>query len=399
MNPRKVLILGATGSIGRQTIDCIEDANRKAPGSFIVTGLSADRKAEALLAAGAKFPGALLAMNGESGLQHGTGQGTDHAGRRAGKAQGIDWCGAGAIASLIRNSDADLAVNGIAGAAGLLASIEALSSGKNLALANKESVVMGYSHLKALADAKGLSIIPVDSEHAALFQLVSRIGKGSVRELTITASGGPFREKSPAELESISPDQAASHPVWKMGRKISIDSATLANKGLELIEAVRLFDLPEEKVNVLVHPESIVHALVRTMDGALYAHMSMPDMRLPINIALHWPEEVDASYGFLDLAGKTLRFEAPDTSRFPMLALARDAVRIGEAATIAYNAANEIAVEAFDTRKIRFTQIAGVVRSVLRNDWSFPVPDIGSIFDIDKKARSLAHLALTEYQC
>ncbi|HWR10899.1 MAG TPA: 1-deoxy-D-xylulose-5-phosphate reductoisomerase [Rectinemataceae bacterium] len=388
MNPKKVLILGATGSIGRQTIDCVEEANKKTPGRFIVVGLSANRNAAALLEAGSRFPGAKLALSGDDG---------DEAASE--DVSGVGWRGAGAIVSLIRNSNADLAVNGIAGAAGLLASIEALSSGKNLALANKESVVMGYSHLRKLADKNRLSIIPVDSEHAALFQLISRIGSASVRELTITASGGPFRDKSPAELENIGPDEAARHPVWKMGRKISIDSATLANKGLELIEAVRLFGLPEENVKVLVHPESIVHALVRTKDSALYAHLSSPDMRLPINIALHWPEETEAAYGSLDLAGRTLHFEAPDTGRFPMLSLARDAVRIGEAATIAYNAANEIAVEAFEAGTIRFTRIAAVVDATLSHDWAFPVPDIDSIFEADTKARSLAHLACTEFQC
>ena len=280
-----------------------------------------------------------------------------------------------------------------------MASVEALSTGKNLALANKESVVMGYSHLKALAGKNHLSIIPVDSEHAALFQLNSRIGPASLKELTITASGGPFRNKSKVDLEGIGPDDAARHPVWQMGRKISIDSATLANKGLELIEAVRLFDFKESAVNVLIHPESIVHALVRTVDGALYAHMSLPDMRLPINAALHWPEESETSFGLLDLAGKTLHFESPDLEKFPMLALARTAVRAGEAATIAYNAANEVAVAAFEARTIRFTQIAEIVASVLLNDWAFPVPSIGSIFDFDAKARSLAHLAVTEIQC
>ncbi|HCO48659.1 MAG TPA: 1-deoxy-D-xylulose-5-phosphate reductoisomerase [Spirochaetaceae bacterium] len=295
--------------------------------------------------------------------------------------------------------EADLAVNGIAGAAGLVASLAALSSGKNLALANKESVVMGYSHLEALAKEKDRFIIPVDSEHAALFQLVSRLGSASITELSITASGGPFRDRTTEELKTISPDEAARHPVWKMGRKISIDSATLANKGLELIEAVRLFGLPEEKVKILIHPESIVHALVRTKDGALYAHMSSPDMRLPIDIALHWPEEVNSAYGILDLAGKTLHFEAPDTVRFPMLALARSAVRIGEAATIAYNAANEIAVANFEEGRISFTQISDIVAAVLEEEWSFPVPDAGSIFETDNRARRLAQLAVTERQC
>jgi len=381
VNPKKVIILGATGSIGRQTIDCIEAANAKAPGSFIVTGLGANRNVEALLAAGKKFPDSKLALSADYVVDD------------------IPYRGARSYSALIKETDADLVVNGISGAAGLMASVDVLSSGKNLALANKESVVMGYSHLKSLAKRNGCFIVPVDSEHAALFQLTSRIGSASVKELTITASGGPFRNKTREELESMRPDEAAHHPVWAMGRKISIDSATLANKGLELIEAVRLFGFEESAVKVLIHPESLVHALVRTIDGALYAHMSAPDMRLPINIALHWPEEVEASYGFLNLAGKMLHFDSPDCERFPMLALAREAVRVGEAATIAYNAANEVAVEAFESGAIRFTQVADVVAAVLSKDWAFPVPSIGSIFDLDAKARSLAHLAVTEIQC
>ncbi|HWP69105.1 MAG TPA: 1-deoxy-D-xylulose-5-phosphate reductoisomerase [Rectinemataceae bacterium] len=382
MEPRKIIVLGATGSIGSQTLDCVEEANHKEPGSFIVTGLSANTNLGALLDSAARFPKAMLAL-----------QSTQETHR------GIHFMGIEAVSKLVETAEAELVVNGISGSAGLMASVHALSSGKNLALANKESVVMGYSHLKALADKHKLSIIPVDSEHAALFQLISRIGADSISELTITASGGPFRLKSWQELENIKPDEAARHPVWNMGRKISIDSATLANKGLELIEAVRLFGVPESRVKVLIHPESLVHALVRTVDGALYAHMSSPDMRLPINIALHWPLEVPTLYGRLDLAGKTLHFDEPDTDRFPMLDLARRAARSGEAATIAYNAANEIAVEAFDSGAIRFTAIGSVVAAVLDGDWTFPVPDLGSIFDIDAKARSMAHLAVTEFSC
>ena len=382
MKSTRLVILGATGSIGRQTIDCVERTNAAEPGRFVVAGLSAGRNAEALAAAGRRFPGAALALDAP-----------------AAGGDGFRHTGPGASGRLLRETGADLVVNGIAGAAGLLASIEALSAGANLALANKESVVMGYSHLAALAAGRGLDIIPVDSEHAALFQLVRRVGISSVSELTITASGGPFRSRSLGELERISPDEAARHPVWKMGRKISIDSATLANKGLELIEAVRLFGMPEERIKVLIHPESLVHALVRTVDCALYAHVSAPDMRLPINIALHWPEEVAADFGALDLAGKALHFEAPDAERFPMLDLARRAVRVGEAATIAYNAADEIAVQAFEEGRLRFTQIAAAVARVLDHDWALPVPDVGSIFDHDARARSLAQLAVSELEC
>lgn len=397
MPTRRVIVLGATGSIGRQTIECIEEANRKLPGRFAIVGLSAHKNGRELLAAGSRFPEARLALSAPD-------QPSSRGGLAAHNAA-IDhkgfilYGGPGAVSSLIRDTEADLVVNGIAGAAGLMASVDSLASGKNLALANKESVVMGYSRLKALSEEKGLAIIPVDSEHAALFQLVSRIGRAGLKELTITASGGPFRDRLVSELGRISPDEAARHPVWKMGRKISIDSATLANKGLELIEAVRLFGFPEEKVKVLIHPESLVHALIRTRDGALYAQLSSPDMRLPISMALHWPEEVETSFGSLDLAGKSLHFSEPDSARFPMLRLARAAVRAGEAATIAYNAANEVAVETFEARKIRFTDIALLVEKTLSSDWAFPVPDLGSIFEFDARARTLADLAAMEFQC
>ena len=382
MKPRRIIVLGATGSIGSQTLDCITEANRKEPGRFVVAGLSSNTNRQALLAFGARFPQASLALQGAPG-----------------GGAGIHFSGGGAVASLLEAVDADLVVNGISGSAGLPASVSTLSAGKNLALANKESVVMGHGLLKILADRNNLSIIPVDSEHAALYQLLSRIGADSVSELTITASGGPFRQKTASELETITPDEAARHPVWSMGRKISIDSATLANKGLELIEAVRLFGVPETSVKVLIHPESIVHALVRTIDGSLYAHMSSPDMRLPINIALHWPEEVPTLFGRLELAGKTLHFEEPDVGRFPMLSIARMAAGLGEAATIAYNAANEVAVQAFESGKLRFTDIASVVAAVIGGDWTFPVPDLGSIFDVDARARTMAHLAVTEFSC
>lgn len=368
---KRIIVLGATGSIGRQTLQCIEAENRISPGSFEVVGLSAHRGENALAEAGAAWPRAAAVLSSRPG-------------------------GAEALDRMIRDTDAELAVNGIAGAAGLAASVAALESGKDLALANKESVVMAWSLLSDRAARHGSKIVPVDSEHAALFQLVNRLGSASIDELCITASGGPFRDKPVGELAGVTPDQAAKHPTWNMGRKISIDSATLANKGLELIEAVRLFGVPESKVRVLVHPESIVHALVRTVDGALYAHLSEPDMRLPIDVALHWPEERACPFGRLDLAGKTLRFQAPDDARYPMLALARRAAAEGEGATIAFNAADEVAVAAFERGEIGFMQIAELVRRTLDSGWITPEPDLGSILHIDAMARDVAKKALPE---
>jgi len=390
---KKLVILGATGSIGRQTLDCVKEANRQNPDTFAVVGLSANSDLPGLLRLAQDFPDAYLALSSSSHpAQEGSAEPSETLKR-------LNFSGPEAVARLVEALEADLVVNGIAGSAGLMASYESLRSGKHLALANKESVVMAYGLLASMAKAKNLDIIPVDSEHAALFQLVRRCGSASIQELCITASGGPFRNLSLENLKGITPDQAAAHPVWKMGRKISIDSATLANKGLELIEAVRLFGVSEEKLRVLIHPESLVHALLRTLDGSLYANLSSPDMHLPINIALHWPQEVPTEYGRLDLAGRSLNFFDPDTDRFPMLELARAAVRAGEAGTIAYNAANEVAVQAFEEGRIGFTEIAKVVAAILDHDWSFPAGDLRSIFNYDNLAREKALAAVAEIQC
>ncbi|MDD3980712.1 MAG: 1-deoxy-D-xylulose-5-phosphate reductoisomerase [Spirochaetia bacterium] len=406
---KKIIILGATGSIGRQTIECVEEANRRQPGSFEVTGLSANSDIQGLIHLSKGYPKALLAAGS-------TVFSSSHPAPRLNSLQGqpkpeakadpyhepsgsLKFTGSDAVERLLEHCCADLVVNGIAGSPGLKASYLALQKGMNLALANKESVVMGYGLLSSIAEKKKLSIIPVDSEHAALFQLIQRCGTRSVRELCITASGGPFRDKSLAELKAISPAQAAAHPVWKMGKKISIDSATLANKGLELIEAVRLFDFSEQAVRVLIHPQSLIHALVRTVDGSLYANLSSPDMRLPIDIALHWPGEVESAFGKLDLAGMTLSFFEPDLQRFPMLRLARESLGGGEAASIAYNASNETAVDAFVEGRICFTDIARVVEGTLNADWALPAGDLDSIFYHDARAKEKARNIIAEIQC
>jgi len=390
--PKRVAVLGATGSIGGQTLACIDEANRLDAGAFQVVGLSAFSSEEALSRLSARYPEASLALSGVSSSSSKPEYAADLRGASC-------FFGPEACDALLGASHADLVVNGVSGAAGFRASVSALRQGSSLALANKESVVMGFSQIKKIADEKGLAIIPVDSEHAALFQLVSRVGSASIAELCITGSGGPFRTLPFSKFKDLSPEDAVRHPVWKMGRKISIDSATLANKGLELIEAVRLFGVAEENVRILIHPESIVHALVRTKDSALFAYMSEPDMRLPINIALHWPEEQPCAFGRLDLAGKALHFENPDLERFPMLRLAREAVRAGEAATNAYNASNEVAVAAFEQHRILFTQIPEIVERTLSRGWDFAVSDIDSIFEVDSLARKLAHGAVMEISC
>ncbi len=365
--------MGATGSIGRQTLDVIRESTASDERLELV-GFSVHSNRDTLKLLNHEFPHGRAAWTGAP----------------SSAPKEASWAGPEALAQLLSETEADIAVNGIAGAAGLSASILVLQRGMHLALANKESVVMGYRLLKKLADEHHCAIIPVDSEHAGLFQLIQRIGKPIISELTITASGGPFRMLPIDQLSSVTADDACKHPVWKMGRKISIDAATMANKGLELIEAARLFDMPQTSIRVLIHPQSYVHAMVRTLDGALYAQISKPDMRLPIHMALSWPNTTASSIGFTDLVGQTLEFYEPEKERYPLLWIARQALDEGEAACIVYNAANEVAVQYFEQGNIRFTQIATVVTSTLEKNWNLPIDSFEDILHIDSLARTIA---------
>jgi 1-deoxy-D-xylulose-5-phosphate reductoisomerase len=380
---KRVIVVGATGSIGSQALDVIESR----PDLFEVAGLSAHEDVAGLSAAGARHPGVPLCLSGA-----------------ASPSQGIPLAGSSGLDELVGNVEADIVVNGASGSGGLRPSIVALSSGKDLALANKESVVMAWPLLEATARERKARILPVDSEHAALFQLVARIGGGSggprgIEELVITASGGAFRDWSLARLKYARPDEAASHPNWSMGRKITIDSATMANKGLEVIEASRLFGFEPERVRVLIHPQSLVHALVRTLDGSLYAQVSSPDMRLPIQNALTWPETQPCRFGRLDLAGRSLEFRSPEAERYPLLGLAYEALAGGEGATIAYNAADEVGVAAFEAGRVSYVDIARVVAKTLELAWPSRVRDLGSIFEVDGGARVAAEAAVGEIEC
>lgn len=379
MQKKRVIILGVTGSIGRQSCDVAAAY----PERFEVVGLSAHRDISGLYKASGRFPDARLAL---SGFQVPPCDAQPGFGPLLLAKEGL--------AELITATKADVVVNGIAGAAGLLPSLLSLQSGKDLALANKESVVMGYSLLAAASKKAGKRIVPVDSEHAALFQLLERIG--DAEELTITASGGAFRDRPLDELKNVGADEAAAHPSWNMGRKISIDSATMANKGLEVIEASRLFSTPPERVKVLIHPQSIVHALVRGKDGSLYATMSEPDMRLPILNALAYPECLSSPFGRLDLAGKSLSFSAAEEARYPLLFLAYDALASGYGATVAYNAADEVAVAAFEASAIAFLDIARVVEQTLRRSWPRELDSLEAIFETDTVAREAAKSAIKE---
>ena len=356
---KKILVLGCTGSIGTSTLDIV----REFPDRFQIVALTAHSSKEKLDSLSCEFGGVPTCLTGKEPPE--------------------------ALEKLISTCGADIAVNGIAGSPGLLPSVLVLQVGMDLALANKETIVMAGPLVAQLAEQNGCRILPVDSEHSAVFTLVQKFGSGTIGQIVLTASGGPFREKPRDELPFVKPADALKHPTWDMGTKITIDSATLANKGLEVIEACRLFNVPPERVKVTIHPQSLVHSLIRTTDGVLYAQISPPDMRHPILAALTWPEFVPSSLEEWDItAGGTLNFYPPRMDDFPMLPLAYKAL-LQNAGPIAYNAANEVAVAAFLAEKISFTQIAAITEQVLAEAWSREPVTIQDVFLFDRQARQL----------
>jgi 1-deoxy-D-xylulose-5-phosphate reductoisomerase len=362
---RRIAVLGATGSIGNSTLEVIRAANlADRDETFEVVLLSAHTGREALARLGDEFPGARLVLSG---------------------AEGAD-----ALPKAIEELGPDITVNGIAGAAGLLPSAAAIRGGSDLALANKETVVMAGDLILSLAEKKKVRVLPVDSEHSAIFNLLNAHGKEGVEELLLTASGGPFRKLSRGEMERVRPADALAHPTWKMGPKITVDSASMANKGLEVMEAVRLFGFPPEKVRVLIHPQSIVHSMVRMKDGAVYAQLSGPDMRLPIHEALCHPGIRESSFGVLDFSALTLEFEKPDFERFPMLPLACEAIRRGGLYPCVYNAANEAAAAAFLSERAGFLDIPVIVDYVLNMQWAAAATEIEAVLEADRRARIAA---------
>jgi 1-deoxy-D-xylulose-5-phosphate reductoisomerase len=286
---------------------------------------------------------------------------------------------------------ADWTMAAIVGAAGLKPTLAALGRGGTLALANKEALVCAGDIVLRAVKAAGATLLPVDSEHNAIFQALDARDPAMIERIILTASGGPFRLASEAEMRAATPEKALRHPVWSMGAKISIDSATMFNKGLELIEAARLFPVPEARIEVLIHPQSTVHGLVQYADGSLLAQLGTPDMRTPIAHALAWPNRMQADVPRLDLAALSrLDFAAPDEARFPALRLAREALRAGQGATTILNAANEVAVERFLARRLGFLDIAGVVEATMERLGTPDVPDLDGVLDLDSAARSEA---------
>jgi 1-deoxy-D-xylulose-5-phosphate reductoisomerase len=370
---KRVLILGSTGSIGTQALEVIGASD-----DLQVAGLSADSSWERVLAQAREHGVPAVALADD-----------DSAERAASAWGGRVLAGEDGVRELIAESRPDLVLNAVVGAAGLGPTIVALTEGIDLALANKESLVIGGELVMALAEATDARILPVDSEHSALHQLIRAEPPGTVEHLVLTASGGPFRGRT--DLSGITPEEALAHPTWEMGGRITIDSATLMNKGFEMIEAHHLFGVPYERIDVVVHPQSIVHSLINLNDGASLAHLGYPDMKVPISYALQHPERADVDVPTLDLADiGELTFERPDTGTFACLRLAREAGEVGGTAPCVLNAADEVAVEAFLAHRIPFTGIPEVIDRTLEALPGGAVRHFEDLFDVDEAARQHA---------
>ena len=370
----RVLILGSTGSIGEQALDVLARSDE-----LEAVGLSAARNAERLVAQARAANVRAVALSDPQAAAAAAGELPD---LRV-------LAGEEGIRELIAVTEPDMVLNAIVGTAGLGPTIVALTAGIDLALANKESLVVGGELVTALAEAAQARILPVDSEHSALFQLLRGEGPGTAQRLILTASGGPLRGRT--DLEGVTREEALAHPTWDMGGRITIDSATLMNKGLEVIEAHHLFGLPYERIDVVVHPQSIVHSLVELNDGAQLAHLGLPDMRVPISYALHFPERADVAVPTLDLAAVgELTFEPPDLDTFPCLRLARAAGAEGGTAPCVLNAADEVAVTAFLDGRLPFAGIGEVIEGALEAIEPHPLGHFEQLFDCDAAARHTA---------
>ncbi|KJK20393.1 1-deoxy-D-xylulose-5-phosphate reductoisomerase [Pseudomonas sp. 2(2015)] len=383
---QRITVLGATGSIGLSTLDVIA----RHPDRYQVFALSGYSRLQELLAlclrhtpVFAVVPSAEAAQQLREGLT------------AAGSATEV-LVGEEGLCQVAAAAEVDAVMAAIVGAAGLRPTLAAVEAGKKVLLANKEALVMSGALFMQAVRRSGAVLLPIDSEHNAIFQCLpgdySRgLAQVGVRRILLTASGGPFRETPMAELMDVSPEQACAHPNWSMGRKISVDSASMMNKGLELIEACWLFDARPGQVEVVVHPQSVIHSLVDYVDGSVLAQLGNPDMRTPIANALAWPERIDSGVAPLDLfAVARLDFKAPDEQRFPCLRLAREAAQAGNSAPAMLNAANEVAVEAFLQRRIRFPEIASMIEQVLDQEPVVAVESLDAVFAADQRARQLA---------
>jgi 1-deoxy-D-xylulose-5-phosphate reductoisomerase len=366
MRTRRVVVLGVTGSIGKSA----QKVARDIPECMEIAGMSAHCDAEALARAATQFPNAKTALS-----------------------SGPD--GESRLLELATLPEADMVLIAIVGTAGLKPALAAIESGKDLAIASKEILVMAGEIVMAAAARKGVKVLPIDSEHNAIFQCLDGRDCSSLKKIILTCSGGPFRATAGPELESVTPEMALKHPTWSMGRKITIDSATLFNKGLEMIEARWLFDTSMEKVDVVVHPQSVIHSMVEFVDGSLLAQLSHSDMCFPIQYAVTWPERVSNSLRPLDLSALgRLDFEAPRRADFPALDLARRAGETGGSLPAVLNAANEVAVQAFLEHRIKFPRIWETVRRVMDECPFLGSPSLEELMQIDRTARGLASRAI-----
>ncbi|GAB4372852.1 MAG: 1-deoxy-D-xylulose-5-phosphate reductoisomerase [Spirochaetales bacterium] len=376
MKRKRILLLGSTGSIGINALEVLSEKKDL----FEITGLAAHRNEYLLLEQATRFGVTNLALSGVKP-----------------KDPRIRYHGQEGLLRLIEDSDAEIVLNGISGAAGFLPSMKSIQTGKHLALANKETLVMAGELVQKEAGKRGVSILPVDSEHSAVFQLMTRFEKDTIEAVVLTASGGAFRDLPKEQLSSVTPAMALNHPTWSMGKKITIDSASLANKGLEVIEAHHLFDLPPERIHVVIHPQSYVHSMVETKDGNFYAQIGKPDMRIPILNALSYPAILSHTMGKLSFRNLQLNFTEPDMEKYPMLPLAYQALRKGGTYPLVYNAANEVAVEAFLQGRIPFTGIPKLVEETLGwCDWPVHIESLETVLDTDDRSRAVTEAILVQ---
>ncbi|MEE8377552.1 MAG: 1-deoxy-D-xylulose-5-phosphate reductoisomerase [Candidatus Aminicenantaceae bacterium] len=376
MKKINIAVLGSTGSIGRSTLEVID----LLPHRFNVIGLAAGRNSELLVDQIKKYKPEIVSLEKESDADFLKAQDfSDSLQIRFGQ-EGNE--------EIARCDDADIIVAAITGISGLRSTIAAVKSGKKVALANKESMVVAGPLIQKLAKNSGAQILPVDSEHSGVFQCLAKEDKKNVKRVILTASGGPFFHSTKEEMDNSTIEDALNHPRWEMGEKVTIDSATMMNKGLELIEARWLFDLQPEQLDVLIHPQSIVHSLVEMRDGSVIAQLSPTDMKIPIQYALTYPEREEAPIPPLDLSQiKALEFYDVDTEKFPMILLARDALNEGDSAPVALNAANEIVVQAFLEKKIVFSDIFSVINTIIKDHKKKQVDNLDDILNVDRETK------------
>ena len=387
---KHIAILGSTGSIGQSTLSVVEAH----PERFQVVSMAAGRNLEAACEQAQRWKPRLISMASPSDAELLRARLHQH------QVSGVEvTCGAAGAVRVATHPEVDFVVSAIVGVAGLEATYEAVRAGKIVGLANKECLVAAGDLITAEARRQGKPLLPIDSEHNAIHQCLRGGRMEEVRRIWLTASGGPFLHTPKADFGSITPEQALNHPTWKMGRRITIDSATLMNKGFEVIEACRLFNLPTNRIEVIVHPQSTVHSMVEFVDGSLLAQFSVADMRLPILYALTYPERIESDRPFPVMDLRHLEFCPPDMEKFPCLELAYRAAEAGGAHTVALNAADEVAVAAFLEGSIGFEEIPEIIAAVLAETRSTPLESIREVLKVDGEARHTAHKKVEEHSC